>query len=64
MDKTWAVSVEQGVDGECYVSFPPEMLAELGWRDGDSLIWSIAEDGAVSLRKVEAEAAPEINGGL
>lgn len=27
--------------GEAIIEFPPELVAELGWKDGDVLAWSI-----------------------
>jgi hypothetical protein len=34
-----------------YLEFPPEMLAQLGWDSGDSLIWKDNKDGSFSLSK-------------
>lgn len=39
-------------DGENLVlPLPLEMLQELGWEPGDTLIWTDNEDGTFSLRK-------------
>ena len=34
------VTVQQDPEtGEYYIEFPPEMMEELGWKNGDELIW-------------------------
>lgn len=39
-------------DGEAYIIFPAEAVAELGWKFGDKLLWADNEDGTYSLTKV------------
>lgn len=36
---------------EYILTFPPELLEELGWIEGDNLIWSINDDNTVTLNK-------------
>ena len=40
-------------DGELILQFPDDMMEELGWEVGDSLVWEQLDDGKWSLRKVE-----------
>ena len=40
-------------DGELILQFPDDMMEELGWEVGDSLVWKQLDDGKWSLRKVE-----------
>lgn len=37
--------------GDYYLEFPPELLNQLGWDFGDTLIWKDNEDGSFSLEK-------------
>jgi hypothetical protein len=34
-----------------YLEFPPEMLTELGWETGDTLIWKDNKDGSFTISK-------------
>lgn len=40
-------------EGEYLIELPEGLLAELNWVEGDDLIWSIEENGKVSLRRKE-----------
>lgn len=52
-NKSWSTRVESDPeDPEALViSFPDEILDELGWKVGDTLIWDIQADGSVILSK-------------
>jgi hypothetical protein len=52
--QTWEVTVEEDpADSENVIlPFPEDMLAQLGWVDGDTLNWAVQEDGTVILTKV------------
>jgi hypothetical protein len=45
----------QGDDSGLFLQFPPEMLAETGWKVGDTLSWKDNQDGTFSLTKLETE---------
>lgn len=48
--KKWTAYVEQ--DGEDLVlPLPSDMLNELGWKTGDTLIWDVRDDGSIHLSK-------------
>ena len=48
--KKWTAYLEQ--DGEDLVlPLPPDMLKELGWKTGDTLLWDVREDGSIHLSK-------------
>ena len=34
-------------DGKLVLVFPPEMLSELGWTEGDNIVWDIRDDAIV-----------------
>ena len=48
----WTITVEK--DGEeLILPFPVELLSQMGWDIGDTLLWEIMNDGQVSIRKKE-----------
>lgn len=51
--KTYSTTVEQDPDDpeSLVIVFPDEILNDLGWVAGDTLIWSIQNDGTVILSK-------------
>jgi hypothetical protein len=51
--KSWILEVQQDPNNqdELILEFPPEMLELAGWKEGDTLIWSINSDDSVSLHK-------------
>ena len=53
MSKSYLISLEDGEDGEVTLPFPAEMLAELGWNEGDTLDWTDNKDGTFSIKKIE-----------
>lgn len=55
-DNNWVVTVqENGKDKELYIELPPEMLNQVGWDDGDTLLWEEVTDGAWQITKKEAD---------
>lgn len=53
--KTWTIEVVEADDGsgDLVLPFPEDLLAEAGWKEGDSLIWKDLGDGTWSLTKQE-----------
>jgi len=48
----WVLTVQEDPDtGDCILEFPPEMLERVGWKEGDTLEWKDAGNGAWSLTK-------------
>ena len=41
------------IDDDGILTFPPEMLEELGWKEGDVLQWIDNNDGSFQLKKDE-----------
>ena len=39
------------VDDDGVITFPPEMIEELGWKEGDVLQWIDNKDGSFALKK-------------
>ena len=44
---------EDPVTGEALLEFPPEVLNEVGWKEGDVLEWKDNKDGSFLLSKKE-----------
>ncbi len=52
MTKSWTLTIEQDPDtGDLVLPFTNEILAELGWKEGDVLDWVDNKDGSWSLVK-------------
>jgi hypothetical protein len=50
--KQWTVTLEEDPEtGELILPFPPEMLIDLDWNEGDILLWNDNKDGTFSLTK-------------
>lgn len=48
--KTWTGHVVE--DGEdLALVFPPEMIDDLGWKEGDTIVWDIDENNKVVLAR-------------
>jgi hypothetical protein len=57
--KRWSVKIEEDPEtGDGILNFPPDMLEEAGWKEGDTLIWKDLEDGTWSLTKKDDTVAP------
>ena len=53
MNNKWTAYVEQDGD-DLVIPLPDDMLKELGWKTGDTLIWNINEEtGAITLSRKE-----------
>lgn len=51
--KRYILTVEEDAEtGELILPFTPEILEQLGWKEGDTLNWSDNGDGSWSLSKV------------
>lgn len=54
--KSWTLTVEQDpVTGDLVLPFTDEILAELGWKEGDVLDWVDNKDGSWSLVKKKSK---------
>lgn len=49
MDSSYIVTVEETECGSLILQFPEEMIRELGWDTGDTLGFSVNNDGTVYL---------------
>ena len=53
MTKQWTLDVKQHEDGDYFIEFNDEILAETGWKEGDKLEWIDIGNGSYKLEKVE-----------
>jgi bifunctional DNA-binding transcriptional regulator/antitoxin component of YhaV-PrlF toxin-antitoxin module len=54
--KSWTVTLEEDPDtGDLILPFTDEILAELGWKEGDVLDWVDNKDGSWSLVKKKSK---------
>jgi len=55
-DNSWIVEVQQdGKTKELFIEFPPDAINQVGWDEGDTLIWEELDNGSFSIRKKEKE---------
>ena len=54
-EKTFTLEVQHTDDGEAYIQFPEETMAGLGWKEGDTVLWTDNKDGSFTLTKKETE---------
>lgn len=47
------VKIQETSEGEQYIELPKELLDSLDWNYDDILVWSVHEDGTITLRKNE-----------
>ena len=48
----WTVNLEEDIEtGDLILPFPPELLEEAGWKEGDTIVWKMQEDGSCILEK-------------
>jgi hypothetical protein len=54
--KTWTVELQDDPEtGDCILEFPPDMLVEAGWKEGDVLEWHDNKDGSYTMTKKETQ---------
>lgn len=52
--KTWTLPIEEDPDTkDLMLTFPPDLLSQMGWDFGDVLTWSDNNDGSWTLSKKE-----------
>jgi hypothetical protein len=51
----WTVDVKEDNNGDAVIEFPDDLLANVGWQEGDEITWQDLGDGSWSLRKKDSE---------
>ena len=55
---SWTVTLEEDPKtGDLILPFTPDMLAQVGWNFGDTLVWEDLHNGSWSLTKKENKDA-------
>jgi hypothetical protein len=55
---SWTVTLEEDpATGDLILPFTPDMLAQVGWDFGDTLVWEDLHNGSWSLTKKENKDA-------
>ena len=60
--KNWTLNVEEANDGsgDAILSFPPDLLEQAGWKEGDTLNWIDQKDGSWLLKKVDTTSEKSV----
>jgi len=54
--KIWTITPEEDPEtGELVITFPPDLIAQVGWQEGDTLKWKMHDDGSLTLEKKISE---------
>lgn len=56
---SYILEVQEDENGELYITFPEEVIEELGWQEGDILNWDVRGEGIV-LSKVHDPSGYEV----
>jgi bifunctional DNA-binding transcriptional regulator/antitoxin component of YhaV-PrlF toxin-antitoxin module len=56
---SYILEVEEDDNGEQFLTFPEDLLEEMGWREGDILNWDVQGEGIV-LTKVNDPSRYEL----
>ena len=55
-DNIWIVTVqENGETKDLFIEFPPDAIDQIGWDEGDTLIWEELDHGGWSIKKKEED---------
>jgi alpha-glucosidase (family GH31 glycosyl hydrolase) len=47
------ITIEEDQQHNSYLQFPVEIMNQLGWQQGDLLVWNIEDDGTITIKKKE-----------
>ena len=56
---SYILEVQEDENGELYITFPDEIIEELGWQEGDVLNWDVRGEGII-LSKVHDPSGYEV----
>ena len=55
-DNLWVVTVqEHNETKELYLQFPPGAIDQVGWDEGDTIVWEGNQNGTWTLTKKESD---------
>ena len=47
----YRVIVKEDEHGELYIDLPNDLMREMGWDETTELVWTVADNGTIGLRK-------------
>jgi hypothetical protein len=47
------VKVQEDEEGNQFIEFPPDMLEQVGWQEGDTITWTQGQNNSWVLSKKE-----------
>lgn len=53
MNKVYTGNVAVEDSGDLVLEFPIDMIAELGWQEGDTIVWDVDEENRVVIARKE-----------
>ena len=60
MTNRWTIEVQEDpTTGDAILEFPPELLEQAGWKEGDNLTWKDLGNGSWSLTKQQPDVTIE-----
>jgi len=60
MTTKWTIEVQEDPEtGDAILEFPPELMEQAGWKEGDVLDWKDLGNGSWSLTKKEFDVTIE-----
>jgi hypothetical protein len=60
MTNKWTLDIKEDPEtGDAILEFPPDLMEEAGWKEGDTLIWTDLGNGSWSLTKQESDVTIE-----
>lgn len=51
--------VKEDENGDLYIDLPDELMEEMGWDENTELVWTVADDGTIGLRKRTDDSSNE-----
>ena len=60
--KSWTLNLEEADEGsgDAILTFPPDLLEQAGWKEGDTLKWIDQKDGSWQLKKVDTNGEKSV----
>ena len=59
--KSWTLNIEEDSEtGDAILTFPPDLLEQVGWKEGDNIKWIDQKDGSWLLKKVDTSVEKSV----
>lgn len=57
---TYTLEVKELPDGDQYIELPEELTKQVGWKEGDTIVWTDLKNGSWSLKKRDTKKIPKL----